>query len=331
MPGQDDAPLLALAQEVLERYRPDVLLCGLSSPGEAGIDEALLACRTVPAALVQDFWGEENRLFGRGPDLALVLDATAQRMTLQRHGTSTCITGSARHAAYANFDAMDARHRWRQHHGLAEAPSVWGWFGQPLQAREGYQRTLTAWASVVSGMQADGAVLYRPHPRESREQREWTQRRLAHAGLRAAIAEDCSTEEALATCDTACTVMSNCAYDAAYLNYFSDCPLLVPVLLLFDQELRDFYQQSIDIRSLPYVQQRLAATVWNLEDLPVALRRTRQPAFRHRTWQNACATLHDPTMAVSRTLDAVWQLGTDHAATQAAAAVTRPAPAAPPR
>lgn len=307
--GPDEAALLALAEQVLANFQPDVILCGLSSPGEAGIDEALLARRSVPAALLQDFWGEQNKFFGGPPDLALVLDETARQLTLDRHGTAALVTGSAKHAHYAFFDAMAARQALREAHQIAPKATVWGWFGQPLQAFGGYHHTLSAWTRALASLQGEATVLYRPHPRETALQKAWTQQHLAAAGTRVVMAETCDTEAALVACDTMCTVLSNCAYDAAYLNFFSAAPLVVPVLLLFDTELRDFYQRTVDIRRLPYVDQQLTLTAWSESGLAEVLRNSIEPSTQRAVWGAARTVLPDPTQAVSRVLEAVWALG----------------------
>jgi len=158
-------------------------------------------------------------------------------------------------------------------------------------------------------LQGKATVLYRPHPRETVEQRNWTREHLTRAGNRVVVAETCTTEEALATCDTVCTVLSNCAYDAAYLNFFSAAPLVVPVLLLFNSELRDFYQRTVDIRQLPYVGQHLTLTAWSESGLAEVLRSTSEPGTRRAVWEAAHTALPDPTRAVSRVLGAVWALG----------------------
>lgn len=308
-PTEAATDLFAMADQVLATHRPEVVLCGLSSPGEAGIDEALLMRRQVPAALVQDFWGEQNRLFGRSPDLALVLDETALQLTLARHGTPALITGSARHAHYADINGRLTRDTWRAAHQVTADTDVWGWFGQPLQAFEGYRKTLGAWTRSLTQLQANATVLYRPHPRETEAQKAWTIDHLTEAGLRVLVAESCSTEDALLACNTVCTILSNCAYDAAYLNFFSETPWVAPMLLLFDDELRGFYQQTVDIRRLPYVKQGLALSVWDQAHLPAALHSVAQPETREALWRAARAMLPDPTHAITRVLDAVWELG----------------------
>lgn len=306
--GAGARDLLALADHVLATHRPDVILCGLSSPGEAGIDEALLAQKQIPAALVQDFWGEQNRLLGGSPDLALVLDDFARHLTTARHGTPALITGSARHAHYAGIDACLTRRARRAAHRVDADTEVWGWFGQPLQAFDGYRRTLSAWTQSLASLEANATVLYRPHPRETDTQKAWTRAQLTDAGLRVVVAENYSTEDALLACNTVCTILSNCAYDAAYLNFFSDAPLLAPVLLLFDEELRSFYQQTVDIRHLPYVEKGLTLPVWDIGQLPTVLRHAAGPEARKALWQAARKVLPDPTHAITRVLDAVWDL-----------------------
>src|SRR5690606_18822305 len=54
------AALLACADGLVETVRPDAVLCGLSTPGDGGIDEAVIARFAGPSLVLQDFWGEVN-------------------------------------------------------------------------------------------------------------------------------------------------------------------------------------------------------------------------------------------------------------------------------
>jgi hypothetical protein len=301
--------LLRLADKLLERHQPDVILCGLSSPGEAGIDEALMSQRKVPGLLLQDFWGEQNNFFSTSPDLVLVLDAEAAHQTRNRHGSRTRITGSPRHSTYANFDIAGTRNQIRAAIGIQEQDcgTVLGLFGQPLHAFDGYRKTLETLVTSVRNLAQPVTILYRPHPRETIEGKVWTQRWLQQSGIPMKTFDTGTTEEALSACDTVCTVLSNCAYDAAYMNYFSLQPLVMPLLLLFNDELRAFYAKTIDINRLPYIEQGLAAAVWNAADMGSALETSTHRKSRIAVWTAAKKLLPDPSKAIDEVFDALLE------------------------
>lgn len=303
--GAEAHALLALADEVLADARPDVVLCGLSSPGEGGIDEALLARRQVPAFVMQDFWGEQNDFFGRGPDAVFVLDEVAARLSRARHGTPAVVSGSPRHGEYRRIDIAGTRRAVRERFGIAPGAAVVGLFGQHLHDRPGYRRTLAAWAEAGLALPRGTRFLYRPHPRELPEERAQTRSWLQDAGLEAGILEAESTEESLVACDAACTVFSNCAYDAAYLNYFSASPLVTPMMLLFDGEMASLYASLAHLDDLPYLSQGLVAAVRDRAALGSALREAIGEPGKARTWRAARSSLPDPSLAASRMADAL--------------------------
>jgi hypothetical protein len=297
--------VLDLADRLLGSHRPDVLLCGLSSPREGGIDEALLARRNCPALLLQDFWGEQNDFFGRSADVAAVLDDRAAALTRQRHGMRTVVTGSPRHEEYRTLPVREARQRLR---ARPDASRYIGFFGQPLHAFEGYRRTIVTWAAAGAAM-AGTHAFYRPHPRESDEQVASVEGWLREGGLDFDTLRETPTEHVLAACDAACAVFSNCAYDAAFLNYFSDAPLVTPVLLLYDAELVAFLGSTGDSMKLPYVTDGLALAVWEAQGLPAALESAVAGAGRAATWQAARTRLPDPGRAAALVASELLRLG----------------------
>jgi len=298
--GAEATALLDAADAILAESSPDVLLCGLSSPSEGGIDEALLARRRVPAFVVQDFWGEMNDFFGRGPDALFVLDEVAVELSRRRHGTAAIMTGSPRHGEYQEIDAIAARRSIHQRHGISATARVIGLFGQHLHAKPGYRRTLEGWAGALRGLPGDTRIAYRPHPRELPQERAWMREWFRSIGVPVVVLEQCSTEEALAACHAACTVFSNCAYDAAYLNYFSAGPLVTPVMLLFDEEMVSFYSSIANFSELPYFSRNLVLSVREASALAPALLDATLGDAGSRVWRAARDALPDPVGAVER-------------------------------
>jgi len=94
-PGDPAAGVVrSAARALLERIQPDAVLVGLSTPFDAGLDEAILAETTVPSSLLQDFWGEQNLLFGRGADQILGIDLQALERNAERYQVPTTTVGT---------------------------------------------------------------------------------------------------------------------------------------------------------------------------------------------------------------------------------------------
>lgn len=294
--------LLDWADRIIAMVRPDLMLCGLSSPSDGGIDEALLARRNVPAFLLQDFWGEQNLFFDAGADVLFVLDEDARAINTRRWGAHSVVTGSPRHAGYGSLDSWAQRRQLRNELGVVSERALIGFFGQPLQRFSGYRRTLETFADSCGQLAYPVDFAYKPHPRETWREIEKTLEWFSATGMSVKTMGEYSTEASLAACDVACTVFSNCAYDAAYLNRFSPRPLLVPVLMLFDRELVDFYSEIAEFSSLPYFSKELALPVWNERELTPVLADALAGATIERVWANA-RRLPDPSMAVERLLD----------------------------
>lgn len=296
--------LIDWADQVIALYRPDLMLCGLSSPSDGGIDEALLARRTVPTFLMQDFWGEQNLFFDAGADVLFSLDEEALALNAKRWGAHSVVTGSPRHGCYGSLDSFALRSQVRHKLGVVDGCQLVGFFGQPLQRFLGYRRTLEVLANACKQLATPVDVAYKAHPRETRRDVEETMQWFAAAGIRVKVIEECTTEASLAACDVACTVFSNCAYDAVYLNRFSPKPLVVPILMLFDRELLDFYSEITEVSSLPYISKQLALPVWREAEMVHTLVAALGDDSRAQIWANA-RVLPDPSMASKRILDAL--------------------------
>ena len=313
-PGDPAAGVVrSAARALLERVRPDAVLVGLSTPFDAGLDEAILAETTVPSSLLQDFWGEQNLLFGRGADQILGIDVQASERNAERYHVPTVIVGSPRHAAYAALDIAAIRAHARAAIGATGATTVVGFFGQALHSLPGYQRTIEQFIASAAGMEA--TVLLRPHPREGDEQRRQTEALFAKSGL--ALVLDCSAdvESALAACDVAVSLFSICTFDASYLNRFSPQPVAVPMSLLFDQEIADYCRQHGNYIDFSHHTLGLVTPVYNAAELPHALRLAATPEARRDAWSRAHRHLPDPRQAPGRVLDAIAAQVRDRAAT----------------
>lgn len=299
--------LRALARTLLEEFEPDAVLCGLSTPFDGGIDEAVLAEARVPTFLLQDFWGEQNDLFGRRAELFLVLDEMAAELSWRRHGAPSAIVGSPRHATYRSIDGPARRRDVRRALSLRPDVPVIGLFGQALHKLPGYRRTVEAWAAAMAAFPSPVVAAYRPHPRESEADRRHTLELLRGAELGPICVLDLGVEDALLCCDVVCSAFSNCTYDAAYLNYFASQPLIVPLCLFFDPEVVEYFQQIVRLAEWPYLKSDLALPIHEAGHLRDALVEAVGRDARHRFWQAARQNLISPVGSPQRVLDVVDQ------------------------
>ena len=298
--------LLEAARRLVEDVRPDALLCGLSTPFDGGIDEALLAVRSCSAFLLQDFWGEQNDFFGRAADILLVLDEYAADLSLERCSGRPIVIGSTRHANYRTLPFKLWRDEFRAKANISAEANVVGLFGQALHRNPGYMRTVVAWGRAMRSTERPLEAVYRPHPREGPADVESIQVLLRTMGINVRIS-DCSVsvEQSLAACDVVCTLFSNCLYDAAFINKFSDEPLFTPMALMFDRDIVNYYQEKVGFEQIPYLKADLAYPVLSERELAVALDDALQLETRQRFWLAAQNNLQDCEMAVSLALDEI--------------------------
>ena len=302
--GPEARDLRAHARQLLERHRPNAVVCGLSTPFDGGIDEALLAETDVPSFVMQDFWGEANAHFGRYADCYLGLDEEAVRLTRERHGADGVAIGSPRHAVYGDLDLEGIRARTRTALDVSENTLVYGLFGQALHRIEGYRRTLRSWGRALSSLPAPRLAIYRKHPRESEADARATLDILAEAGLECVQTHDEPIEETLLACDVASSAFSLCNYDAAYLNYFAPRPLVTPISLMFDAEIVDYCRKNIRLDEFPFLRRRLALAIRSPEKLASTLAAAGEPETREAVWK-AAKTMADPRGAADRALAAI--------------------------
>jgi hypothetical protein len=304
----DDSAAKALrrkAAELLAGFKPDAVLCGLSTPFDGGIDEALLAEAQVPTFLFQDFWGEQNSFFGKQADHFLVLDEEASRLSRMRHNSDSLIVGSPRHSFYSKMDIGGKRTELRRQFGIADDIVVYGFFGQALRQNPGYVRTAQAWAEAMADFPENQLAAYKPHPLESDGDLQETLKKFEETGNAFLVMEKLSVEDALLICDVSCSVFSNCTYDAAYLNWNSPGPLITPVSLFFEEEIAEYYQNIVHMREFPYLKAGLAMLIDDREKLQDLLVEASQPETKHLYWEAAKKWLADPTEAPKRVLDSI--------------------------
>ncbi|WED41904.1 hypothetical protein [Legionella cardiaca] len=252
--------LIQYAQQLIATVKPDVILCGLSTPGDAGIDEALIkvAKNKIPSIVMQDFWGEVNDFFGVCADYYFCLDNEAKNLTEKRYPCQGIVIGSPRHSWYQTLDLQNLRPQLRQEVDLSTSEIVVGLFGQSLHRLKGYQETLSEFLSTVYQVRPEATILYRQHPRESGEQAENTVKLLEQSNLKFIKHNHDKVEHSLILCDVVTSILSNCLYDSCYLNFFSSKPLITPIALCYKADILEHLNNFNMIESSPYKAKNIA-------------------------------------------------------------------------
>ncbi|MCE3235555.1 MAG: hypothetical protein K0Q50_1735 [Vampirovibrio sp.] len=299
--GREAETLLAEAETYISREQPDAIVVGLSSPGQGGIDEAFLKMANCPTFLLQDFWGESNPFFNAYPDVFLVLDSAAAELTQQKYAAECVIIGSSRHADYRTMEINAIRNRARAKLCIDAGPVI-GWFGQSLHHLSGYEEVIENWVETVETLNAKPTVLYKPHPRENNLQRKRTIEVMSRVSDNVRFLEGWPVEDSLLACDCVCSIMSNCLYDGAYLNFYSETPLLSPVSVLTSESLMSNLNSKIAFDALPYTRLGLATTVLSKETLADNLEFALSNEGIERAWFSAKRNLVPPDTAATDAL-----------------------------
>lgn len=304
--GEQTELLKTTARQLLQDIAPDAILVGLSTPFDAGLDEAMLAVADVPTILFQDFWGEQNLILGKAASLVLAVDAEAAKLNMERFGISSKIVGSARHAAYIQMDIGEIRQRIRTRLRVKPEEMVIGFFGQALHSLPGYARTLDCFIEALQGVGRPFKLIVRPHPRENESQREKTEALFLSSGIEPSFDLEGSVENSLVACDVVCSLFSTCTYDSAYLNRFSKAPIAVPISMLFDAEIEAYCRQHVNFSSFPYHVNEVVIPVFESASLTDTIANSMEPQRRKEIWANAQHHLPDPAQAPQNALDEIY-------------------------
>lgn len=292
-PGDCDAVLQsAILRETFDTFQPDAVLTGISGP-DTGLDEAVLhyaAEQHIHSYALQSFWGGVNQASGALPNTAFVIDDEAARLTHERYPQIENIPiGSIKHAGYRFYNPLAARQQKRP--GLADsAPGtvLVGFFGQPILDIPGYFETLEGLVRQLSKWPRPFKLLYRPHPKESRHQRDKTFALFQDAlGDRAMMNPMRGIKDSLVVCDLVLSAFSSSGFDNLYLNEIAREPFNVSVYLWFEPALIEWWRGYNQLAELPLVTEELLLSVDTEERLLAVLEQGLLEETRHALWERA--------------------------------------------
>jgi hypothetical protein len=308
--GTEERLLLERAGEILDGQEYDALLAGLSTHVDGGIDEALISLCEAPSFVMQDFWGEVNRFFGKAADLYLCLDEDAVRLTRKNHDCDAMAVGAPRYVSYKtiDFEAMRAKGR-NQLGGAGETPIV-GYLGEPFGFLPGYFDLVRMFGEGVKKTGQAVTFLYRPHPLEKSDEVEKTVEILKSvSGLEIGLLDKFSAEESLATCDVVCSPFSNCLYDSLFMNYYAPIPMCTPLAILCEKSVADFcYDQIESNESIYPTRTGMIDVVNDVRELGGAIRLALTDKKRTQTWELS-KRLPSPDDSAGIVLDLIFKAG----------------------
>ena len=103
--------IIKKAHELIKVIKPKLIICGLSTPFDGGIDEAFyLTSNKIPCFVYQDQWGENNSFFGKSADYYFVLDKLAKKInTKHRPDSKNIIVGPLKYKKFEDIDLVNEK------------------------------------------------------------------------------------------------------------------------------------------------------------------------------------------------------------------------------
>jgi len=279
--------MLQEAREHLRDVQPDALITGQSAP-DLGVDEALISESTIPWTFtVQDVDGLVIPGFGVLAPYFFVSKLSAAALTRRRADVETVVVGSLRHANYGELNPWMLREEGRRL--IPSRHSVIGFYGQPAWHLPGYRRTLERFADSLRSFSQPVTLVYRPHPKETADDRARTHSILSDCGVPVLADPAPTVEMSLCAVDLVVVCYSSCGVDQVHLQRQADRPLNVSMFLMFDENIRSNYVAECGVEAPPEIEQGLTGgLVHDLSSSRVltdALTEALSPRARQAAWE----------------------------------------------
>jgi hypothetical protein len=297
--------LLREARAWQEEIQPDALIVGTSGPG-LGVDEALIAMATTSHHyMIQDYPGYVVPGFGRFANCYFAIDEAAAALTVGRGPARLVVAGLPKYVAYDRLDPVTLRSVGRSRLGWEGLTITF--YGQPLWDLPGYAVTIQHLAKAIAGSLSSGLTVYRPHPKETTEQRAYSAQLFQREGVNAILDPAPNIEISLCSADIVCTCFSTCGEDQIHLQRVAARPLGVVIYLLVEDDLRQQHISDSAREAPPRTEEGMALLATRCEDIKPLLCKAVDPVVRERLWRAAQEELPSPELAVRTILDTVKQ------------------------
>ena len=281
-----DSAVRPVGGDVLEGYlrrvAPEVVLTGVSAPGPS-LEEAVthVARRAgVPVIALQDYWGcchDDRRAV---PDLWLVLDDEAARLTRAQYPHVPCeVVGSPRHDDLA-FSQLVPLQRGAVERRQRGGPSLVMFAGQPLWHLPAYEATLREIARVLAARGDTVEVRYAPHPVEP-DCRKQVEQLFSEHGIVVHVSPMREVIAALCDIDLLLTAFSSCAWDLLQMHRHDARHAAVPVCTMWEPAVQEAHAaHGGGQRTVPYRAVLGELLVTSRDDLGVVIEAALQPGMR---------------------------------------------------
>lgn len=298
------AALRKAARDLLELYRPDAILVGLSGP-RIGLDEALLVeANNIPTYALQDYPGWIVPGFGVTAQTYFVLDNFAAELTRKRlDQASIVIAGSAKHASYAQLDIEAIRKTARL--AFKSGLPIIGFYGQPAWFLDGYDRSINALAEAITLAAPHGQIFYRPHPKETPTDLIRMQGIFATHQIDLQLDPNHTPEASLCAADVVVTCFSSCGADHIHLQKQAPQPMGTVLYLLTEAAIRQHHAHDTGIDHPPFATGGFALLSTSTESLANDLRRSLDPVTAKALWRQIHSKLPSPSGAADVILETI--------------------------
>jgi len=273
-------------EESLDAYLrhvvPQAVLTGVSAPGPSLEEAVTHAARRVgiPVIAFQDYWGCGHDDPHAIPDMWLVLDDEAARLTRAQYPHARIeVVGSPRHDALVLRDLPGLQPHWAPRR-MPGGPALVMFAGQPLWHLPAYETTLRDTARVLATRGQSVTVRYAPHPAET-DCRPHVEQVFGDEGISVQILPMQDVIATLCDIDVLITAFSSCAWDLLQLHRHEGLSPAVPVCAMWDPQIQQAHAAYAGgHRTVPYRALLGELLVTSQDDLDAVIGAALEPGMR---------------------------------------------------
>ena len=259
---------------VFDDFMPHLLLTGVSSSIDYGIDEIALkiasmykinGCR-INTFSIQSYWGDLNFNLNTVAETIFVLDDFAKSITSERcKKCNIVISGSLQREKYKNMGVSSKEYAL----GLNKYKNkkIIGFFGQPLWEYDWYRKTIEIFMNELTKLRTPYVVLYKPHPKETIDSIKWTESTIKYTHNDFILVSENDILDVLPMTDLVVSLFSTAGYDLQNLLIHSSEPFSVPLYLFYEKECRQWFEKYCQLRDIPMSNDDMALVAKKASDI----------------------------------------------------------------
>jgi len=239
-----------VCESVLEKFKPDFVLLGLSGFG-TGIDETtrrLCKIKKIKCGVIQDYWGYTGQFDQDSlPNYFFVLDRQAERLTsLNTKDKANCIvTGSPKHEQY-----IYKIKKWSSQNPFNPLKKSLFLVGQPYEI-PGYVENIKYFFNALEEVSGSFDLFIKDHPNNEKEIYSEILKKYSYPFH--IMSDDQSIESALFNASIVVNCFSTAGLDHSYMQFYSEKNIGGLLYLSIGVDIKNFFKESvgpIDIEDL---------------------------------------------------------------------------------